>query len=196
MIRKLAVITAGVALLGFGLSAAPVSAVLVPADPQISLTKTVTTEPGVCGTESSIEVEAGTTVYYCYTVTNTGNVLFDFHTLTDDQLGPLFEDLEYDLLPDASVSTVAAGLTIDAVITEDTVNVGTWTACNEPQPNGAATSPQQAAPSCVEALTATATATASVTVAVTPPEPEPEPEAQAATASPAVAAVGTPRFTG
>jgi hypothetical protein len=195
MIRKLAVALAAAALLG--LSAAPAGA--APANPQISLTKTVTTEAGVCGSESSIEVEAGTTVYYCYTVTNTGNVPFGFHSLTDDQLGPIFSDLEYDLQPGASVSTVAAGLTVEATITEDTVNVGTWTACNAPEqqvPVEDASAPQQASPACVEVLTATATATAQVTVAVTPPEPEPEPEAAAATASPAVAAVGTPRFTG
>ncbi len=45
----------------------------------ISLAKTVGTTAGVCATTSTISVSAGTTVYYCYEVTNTGDVtLHDF----------------------------------------------------------------------------------------------------------------------
>ena len=189
MFKKLAVLAAGIATLG--LSVAPASAG-IPV-PEISLTKTVSTDPGACGTESSIEVTAGTTVYYCYTVTNTGNIVLSAHTLDDDVLGNIFTDFPYDLEPDMSVSTVDAGLTIPAVITEDTVNVGTWTACDTPQIIDGVSSAQQAAPSCIERLTATATATAAVTIAQTPPT---TPPTTAAEAAPAVAAVGTPRFTG
>lgn len=183
MFRKLAVIAAGVALLG--LSAAPASAQAMPL-PAISITKTVTTEPGVCGTSSSIQVEAGTTVYYCYSITNTGDIALGLHNLDDDTLGPILVDFEYDLAVDASVNTVAAGLTVDAVITETTTNVATWEACTSLVPVGTAGATPQGIPVCAED-----SATAVVTVVAPEPAPEPAPAA-----APAVAATGTPRFTG
>jgi hypothetical protein len=88
-------------------------------------------------------------VYYCYTVTNTGNVAFGLHTLTDDVLGTIFTGLAYNLAPGASVNTVAAGLSIPYVANANTTNVGTWLAYN-------ATGGQ-------------AQATATATVNVTPP---------------------------
>jgi hypothetical protein len=102
--------------------------VTVQFEPAIAMTKTVGTTPGVCATESNIEVEAGTVVYYCYTVANTGNVTLSLHDLDDDQLGSLLSGFAYDLAPGASVDTVAAGLTVSATITTETTNVGTWTA--------------------------------------------------------------------
>ncbi|MBK8987111.1 MAG: hypothetical protein IPM39_13710 [Chloroflexi bacterium] len=42
--------------------------------------------PGVCATGNAIEVEADTVVYYCYTVTNTGDEALALHDLEDDQL--------------------------------------------------------------------------------------------------------------
>ncbi len=119
--------------------------------PAITLVKTVGTTPGVCAATTSITVESGTTVYYCYTVTNTGNVALGLHDLVDNELGALLNALPYDLLPGASVDTVAAGLTITATITADTTNTAIWTAYN-------------AGPSDV----ATATASATVTVAAAP----------------------------
>ena len=98
--------------------------------PSISLTKTVGTTPGVCAGTSSITVPQGTTVYYCYTVTNTGTVSFGLHTLTDDVLGTIFTGLAYTLAPGASVNTVAAGLSIPYVANATTTNVGTWLAYN------------------------------------------------------------------
>jgi hypothetical protein len=96
----------------------------------IEIVKTVGTDPGVCGTESSITVPAGTEVYYCYTVTNTGDVTLNLHDLVDDQLGTLFTGFAYALTPGSSVSTVDAGLTIPAIINAPTLNVATWTAYN------------------------------------------------------------------
>ncbi|HRQ40767.1 MAG TPA: proprotein convertase P-domain-containing protein [Chloroflexota bacterium] len=123
----------------------------VPA-PAITIVKTVGTTPGVCATTSTITVASGTTVYYCYTVTNTGNVALGLHDLVDDELGTLVTGLAYDLLPGASVDTVAAGLTVTATITADTTNTATWTAYN-------------AGP--IDVATATASATVNVTT-VTP----------------------------
>ncbi|MEZ4645792.1 MAG: hypothetical protein R3E31_24235 [Chloroflexota bacterium] len=62
----------------------------------------------MCATTDTIEVEAGTVVYYCYTVTNTGNVTLSFHDLEDDVLGTILDGYAYDLAPGASVDTVAA----------------------------------------------------------------------------------------
>lgn len=129
---------------------ATVNVTPVPA-PAITLVKTVGTTPGVCATTTSITVESGTTVYYCYTVTNIGNVALGLHDLADDELGALLNALPFNLLPGASVDTVAAGLTFTATITADTTNTATWTAYN-------------AGPSDV----ATATASATVTVAAAP----------------------------
>ena len=103
--------------------------------PGISLVKTVGTEAGVCATTDQITVMPGTTVYYCYTVTNTGEVTLDLHDLEDDQLGTIFSGLNYSLAPGGSVNTVAAGLTIPAVITATTVNTATWTAYNTEGPS-------------------------------------------------------------
>ncbi len=97
-------------------------------NPAISLNKTVGTTPGVCATTSTITVAAGTTVYYCYEVTNTGDVTFTTHDLSDNQLGTIFTGLNYALAPGATVNTVQAGLSISAVINTTTTNTGTWTA--------------------------------------------------------------------
>jgi len=100
------------------------------AGPEISLVKTVGTTPGVCATTTSITVAQGTTVYYCYEVTNTGIVELTLHDLTDSVLGPLFSGVAYNLAPGTSVNTVAQGLSFPAVINVPTTNTGTWTAYN------------------------------------------------------------------
>ena len=61
------------------------------------LTKTVGTTPGVCAPTSSISVDSGTTVYYCYTVTNVGTTTASTHSLVDDQLGTIFSGLNHTL---------------------------------------------------------------------------------------------------
>jgi hypothetical protein len=113
----------------------------------IVITKTVGLVDGVCATESEIDVATGATVYYCYTVTNTGDVTLDLHDLEDDVLGNLFTGLPYALAPDSSVSTVDAGLSFPYVANASTTNVATWTAYN------------------ATGLSATAVATATVNVA-------------------------------
>jgi choice-of-anchor B domain-containing protein len=98
--------------------------------PAINLAKTVGTDPGICAATNSIAVTAGTDVYYCYEVTNTGTLTLGLHTLIDDQLGPIFTAFSYDLAPGASIDTFAAGLTISTTITNTTVNSAVWTAYN------------------------------------------------------------------
>lgn len=115
---------------GNGTNLVVVPVTLTVQQPSISLLKTVGTNPGECATTSALTVPHGTTVYYCYTVTNTGNVTLNLHDLVDDQLGAIFSGFSYSLTPAASVNTVAASLSIPAVMTTRTTNTGIWTAYN------------------------------------------------------------------
>ena len=94
----------------------------------LSLTKTVGTQAGVCAATDTLAVSAGTTVYYCYTVTNTGSSTLNPHTLVDDQVGTIFNALNLPLAPGASANTVAMGISVPAVINSTTTNTATWTA--------------------------------------------------------------------
>lgn len=93
----------------------------------IVLTKTVGTTPGVCAATSSLSVNTGTTVYYCYTATNTGTTTLSTHDLVDDQLGTIFSGLGHSLAPGASIDTVTLGISVPAVIASTTTNTATWT---------------------------------------------------------------------
>jgi hypothetical protein len=113
----------------------------LPAQPAIVLTKTVGLVPATCAATSSINVPAGmggTDVYYCYTVTNTGDVTLSLHNLVDDQLGTLLTGFPYDLAPGETIDTVGQGLEISATITQTTVNSATWTAFNNSQETASA----------------------------------------------------------
>lgn len=120
---------------------------LLPAQASIVVTKTVGTTPGVCATTNAITVPAGTDVYYCYAVGNTGNLTLNLHDLTDSELGSIFAALPYALAPGSTINTVAAGLSISATINATTVNSALWTAYNIGP---------------VDVVTATATATVTV----------------------------------
>ncbi|OQY47343.1 MAG: hypothetical protein B6242_05205 [Anaerolineaceae bacterium 4572_78] len=102
---------------------AEVPAVLIP---DINLVKTVGTDPSACGTETFIEVDAGTMVTYCYTVENIGDSILTSHTLVDNQLGALFTDKAFDLAPDETYVYTAT-----AVIDDFTVNMATWFASDD-----------------------------------------------------------------
>ena len=97
-------------------------------NPSIVMTKTVGTDPATCATTDNITVAAGTDVYYCYTVTNNGDVTLPLHDLVDDKLGTLLDDFAFDLAPSASVNTVAAGLTISVTASASITNTAEWTA--------------------------------------------------------------------
>lgn len=119
-----------------GASATNMGSVLCPprlAAPGISsieVVKTVGTDPAVCAVTDEITVAAGTEVYYCYAVTNTGDVTLNYHNLTDSELGDILTGFNYVLAPGDSIDTVAAGLTFAAIITADTTNTASWEACN------------------------------------------------------------------
>lgn len=134
--------------LGSADAMASASVTVAPIETAVVLTKTVGTDPDVCATTSTIQTEPGTTVYYCYTVENTGNFVVNLHTLEDSAFGLLFDGLPLPLQPGDSINTVAIdGLTFSQTLTTTTVNTATWTAYN---------------PGPVDAATATATATVDV----------------------------------
>jgi hypothetical protein len=93
--------------------------------PTVSLQKTVGTDPGVCASTDGINAAIGTEVYYCYEVSNTGDVALTLHDLDDSQLGAILTGFPFNLAPGAS-----AFLTQSATILETTVNSATWTAYN------------------------------------------------------------------
>lgn len=117
----------------------PISLVLA----QGALSKTVGTSPDICGTSQVITVPSGTTVYYCYTLSNTSSnssVLptdlitetipggfIDYHTLFDDKLGYVLQNSSAPIGPGASVIISAT-----AVITQTTTNTATWEAYFHP----------------------------------------------------------------
>jgi PKD repeat protein len=120
-----------------------VTVTVPPPSLQLEMTAMVDTGEEGCGSEEQLTVAPGTTVRYCYTVTNTGIITLGTHDLVDDQLGSILTGFAYDLIPGAS-----AFLTQTAVITATTTSTATWTA----------TTPDD-----------TAQDTDTVTVAVTPP---------------------------
>ncbi|MBK8985250.1 MAG: carboxypeptidase regulatory-like domain-containing protein [Chloroflexi bacterium] len=75
-----------------------------------------------CGTANTLEVAPGSVVYYCYTVSNTGNVMLPTHTITDTVFGHIATFI-YDLLPGASESVVYT-----QTITANTASTARWTA--------------------------------------------------------------------
>ena len=93
--------------------------------PSIALTKTVGTDPASCATTTSISADYGSTVYYCYTVENTGNVTLTHHTVTDSVLGTVLgPGFVYNL-----ASSASAFITESYVLMTDTItNDALWTA--------------------------------------------------------------------
>ncbi len=93
--------------------------------PELTLDKTVGTDPAVCATTQQIAVQDDEDeVTYCFKVTNTGGLTMTTHGLEDDKLGVLATDLDYTLAPGASTFITH---TVPAP-TIETTNVATWTA--------------------------------------------------------------------
>jgi hypothetical protein len=79
-------------------------------------------------TATSIEVEPGAIVHFCYQVTNVGELPLTGHTLTDSQLGLLLEDEPLPLTPG---DTIAADLAVTAVVTSSFASQAIWEAKDE-----------------------------------------------------------------
>lgn len=112
----------------------------------ITMTKTVGTDATSCAAGSSITVPYGSTVYYCYSVENTGNITLTTHTVVDDVLGTVLgPDAAYALAPGATFSFTSTHATVTETVTAGAL----WTAS--------------------VAGSSVATATGSTTVTVQPP---------------------------
>lgn len=107
-------------------------------NPNIVLTKTVGLDANVCATNNTITVTRGTTIFYCYSATNNGNVTLNLHDLVDSKVGNILSGFSYAFTPGASVF-ITQGLSITAT----TVNTATWTAYN-PGPSFMATATDSA----------------------------------------------------
>lgn len=157
--------------------------------PSLDLVLTVGTEAGVCATTTSIEVSAGTPVYWCYTATNLSGSEFNDEVLKDDVDGTILEYAMNGMTPGDTLDTVSLGIELTDTTDADMTRTGTWTvlACDGP---------------CYRSLEATATATVTVvtegsttTTTEDPAEPAPT-ETPATPAEPATPVVAAPNFTG
>src|SRR5512145_803739 len=115
----------------------------VSADPGIPFDKTVGLDRSVCATGNTVALPyGGGDVYYCFRIRNTGTVTFNWHTVTDSELGNLLTAYTITVAPPES-----AWFTHTVHITQPTVNLASWTAFNT-----------------VPSETMTATASATVTI--------------------------------
>ncbi len=137
--------------------------------PELTLDKTVGTDPAVCATTQQIAVQDDEDeVTYCFKVTNTGGLTMTTHGLEDDKLGVLATDLDYTLAPGASTFITH---TVPAP-TIETTNVATWTASmtyTVPIPQLTVAQFE------IYTFTASSTTTATVTLAPTNLDPDDQP---------------------
>ncbi|MBE2236535.1 MAG: right-handed parallel beta-helix repeat-containing protein [Caldilineaceae bacterium] len=98
------------------------------------LRKTVGLAPERCGISDIIGIPAGTSVYYCYTILNTGEVPLSLHSLADSEAGPVLADLDYVVQPGGTVDTVMLGRVLSETVAATTVSSGVWTASNREGP--------------------------------------------------------------
>ena len=105
---------------------------------KIDLVKTVGVQADACADTTTLTVSPGETVYYCYTITNTGNITLTDHLLLDDRLGTILTDTVSGLAPGQSLSTLQLGETISTEVVITTTNIATWTA-NTVEPDLSAT---------------------------------------------------------
>lgn len=104
----------------------------------IVMTKTVGLVPDVCAATDHLSVVSGSTVYYCYTVRNTGDAAFELHDLEDDKLGTVFNGLSFTLSPGAFINSVAPGYVVPSITGTTLVNTAVWTAYNVRGPSATA----------------------------------------------------------
>lgn len=84
------------------LAAVPSAPALAGAPLTLDVTVSTDTTPDSCGDAHSIDVTAGDAVNFCYTITNSGDVPFEFHTLSDNVNGVLFAERPQTVPPGES----------------------------------------------------------------------------------------------
>jgi hypothetical protein len=95
----------------------------------ILITSTLGTNPHECATTDVITVSADTSVIYCYTVVNTGDVTFTHHTISNASLG-FSVPLPYTLTP-LGGPLPSFFFTVAAPVTTSLINKVIWVAKNE-----------------------------------------------------------------
>jgi hypothetical protein len=103
-----------------------------PQGASITFLKTVGLTANDCfQSQSHTLVAAPTTlITYCYIALNTGTISLTKHTVVDQQLGILVNDLAYNLTP-AGTADDAAFFTVTHLLQETTTSSATWTAQND-----------------------------------------------------------------
>lgn len=96
-------------------------------NPAIVFTKTVGTAANCSNATHALTVTVGTVVYYCFGVTNTGNVTFTLHTVFDPLLG-INQTLPAALPPGLSVGPIPVSYTTN--LTGTLVNTAVFTSTN------------------------------------------------------------------
>jgi hypothetical protein len=107
--------------------------------PSIAITKTVGTAPTGCAATSDIEVNAGSDVFYCVTIRNTGTTTLTSHAIQDPQLIATGVTVPFVLTPGAVVQVNNALLTSlglppvlgPRMVIDDTTNTATVTSTAE-----------------------------------------------------------------
>lgn len=99
-----------------------------PPEAGLTLSATVGTVADACAdtTELTLVADAPQTVYYCYTIENTGAVPIPLHELADEHFGVILREFAFDLGPGDSVDTVAAGLVLERSIAASSTNAAVW----------------------------------------------------------------------
>lgn len=100
------------------------------AAPAITLQATVGLDDSTCASTSHIVVESEVNVWYCYTVTNTGDVALTLHSIEDSVLGGRINGVNFTLAPGTTVSTTQMGLFFPVWIAGSIASTVTWTAYN------------------------------------------------------------------
>jgi hypothetical protein len=86
------------------------------------------TDPATCLLTDWLEASPGTTIYYCYWITNTGTTTLTWHYLHDSELGILLDAVPYVLEPGTSVFTFPHAV----AFSQETTSVSSWTATDIP----------------------------------------------------------------
>ncbi len=76
-----------------------------------------------CGAVGTMKVPVTTTINYCYSITNSGDVTLTTHSLIDDKLGTLLNNAAITLAPGATHR-----VQFSQTLTVNTTNIATWTA--------------------------------------------------------------------
>lgn len=104
----------------------PLTVVMTVAEPAVTIDLSVTVSTdNDCGTSSSLSVPAGTAVYYCYTVVNSGNIPLPSHVISDTVFGHI-ATFTYPLQPGEVESII-----FEQMITAATISTVTWLAAHD-----------------------------------------------------------------